>query len=582
MKTDLEIASEATLVPVAEAAAKMGLPAEGVTERLAGVAKVTWPTLRDCGAKAAAEAGAGKIERNSSLVLVTGVHPTAFGEGKTVTTIGLAQALCRSGRRACAAVREPSMGPVFGLKGGAAGGGYSQVLPMEAINLHFTGDLHAVTAAHNLLSAMLDAHVHHGNALGLDPQRVTWPRVVDANDRALRDVVVGLGGHANGRPREDRFDITAASEVMAILALATSYDDLKARLGRIVVGEDARREPVTAKMLEADGAMALLLRDALLPNLVSTVEGDPALVHCGPFANIAHGNSSVAADLVGLACQDYVVTESGFGSDMGAEKFMHIKASASGVAPDCAVIACTVRAMKLHGGAFGPSANGQKPSAEAVATKDVGAVTRGASANLARHVKNMLQFGVPVVVAVNRFPADHDEEVAELVRCAEEAGADAKVSMVHAKGGEGGRELAEAVADACARHKAAGRPFTPLFAADAPVADKAEAIVTKVYGGEGIEISSAAAADLRKIQRWGYGTLPVCMAKTQYSFSSEPDRLGAPGGFKVPIARFRLNAGAGFVVAICGGVMTMPGLPKVPAAVNMDIDSDGTLVGVFG
>ena len=575
MQTDLEIARAAELRPLAEVAAKAGLAPGDLAPRAEGVAKVRWAAVKAKGV-AAGEGGGG------SLVLVTGVNPTPFGEGKTVTTIGLAQALCRQGERACCAIREPSMGPVFGVKGGAAGGGFSQVLPMDAINLHFTGDLHAITSAHNLLASMVDNSLKQGNPLGIDAQRVFWPRVLDLNDRALRQCVVGLGGAANGVPREDRFDITAASEVMAILALATGYADLKARLRRIVVAQNAAGEAVTAGDLQADGAMALLLRDALLPNFVQTYEGDPAFVHCGPFANIAHGNSSVMADRIALGCSDFVVTEAGFGSDMGAEKFFHIKAASSGQVPDCVVITATVRAMKLHGGAFGAAA-GKRPPPDLVAQCNADAARTGAASNLARHVRNMRRFGAPVVVSVNVFPTDHGEEIAAVLAEAERAGAAAAVvSHVHSEGGRGGDKLASAVKEACAAHRAAGRPFTALFPADAPVQAKIEAIATEFYGASSVEMSSKAAAQLRRLERWGMDRLPVCMAKTQYSFSHEPGQLGAPTGFVLPVQELRLNSGAGFVVVILGAVMTMPGLPAQPAAVAMSIDDDGQLVGVFG
>jgi len=515
-------------------------------------------------------------------VLVTSVNPTPFGEGKTVTTIGLTQALNRIGQSATCVVREPSMGPVFGIKGGAAGGGRSQVLPMEEINLHFTGDLHAVTSAHNLLSSMIDNHLKHGNERRLDTTRISWPRVVDLNDRSLRRVVVGLGGPANGGTREDRFDITAASEVMAILVLARDYADLRRRLGEIIVGANVDGDPVRAEDLGAAGAMALLLRHAFLPNLVQTLEGDPAFIHGGPFANIAHGNSSVIADRIALACADIVVTEAGFGSDMGAEKFMHIKAPIGGKAPDCVVMNVTVRSMKLHGGAFG-SRGGRRPTTEELEREDVAAVQAGAASNLDRHIRNMRGFGMPVIVSINRFASDTDAELNALSDAARASGAtDVCLTEVHGRGGEGGAPLAHAVVRAVQDHIGAGRPFTPLFMPDAPVLDKVKGIATRIYHAGDVEVSATAARQLERFEQWGYGHLPVCMAKTQYSFSHDAGLLGAPSGFTLPVAEFRLNAGAGFIVAILGNMMTMPGLPARPAAMDMDMDDQGALQGLFG
>lgn len=570
MTSDLEIARAASPLPIEEVAAKLGLDRSDLIIKGDGMAKVRMEAL---------------TARNKTapgfLVLVTSVNPTPLGEGKTVTTIGLAQALNRLNRNAVCVIREPSMGPVFGLKGGAAGGGHSQVLPMEAINLHFTGDMHAVTSAHNLLSALIDNHLHHGNARNLEPRRIFWPRVVDLNDRALRNTIVGLGGAHNGVTREDRTDITAASEVMAILALSKNWADLRRRLGAIVVGMDSQDEPVTAEDIGAAGSMALLLRDALLPNLVQTIEGDPAFVHCGPFANIAHGNSSIIADEVALRCAEFVVTEAGFGSDMGAEKAMHIKAPAAGRPPDCVVVNVTVRSMKLHGGGFSTGA-GKRPDPAEVAIPNVQAVRTGC-ANLRRHVANMRAFGLPVIVSINRFESDSADELQVVMQEALGAGAAAAViTEVHAKGGDGGRDLARAVAAACEDHMVDGRPFEPLVPDDAPVRLRLETIATKVYGAKGLALMPKAERMLERFEEWGYGWLPVCMAKTQYSFSADPALLGAPSDFILPIREFRLNGGAGFITALCGEMMTMPGLPARAAAYDMDMDGDGRILGVFG
>ena len=571
MQSDLEIAREAEMEDITAIAWKLGIGENEIMPMGSGKAKIKWDALK------------GRLSKpQGSLILVTSVNPTPFGEGKTVTTIGLTQALNQIGKRATCVIREPSMGPVFGIKGGAAGGGLSQVLPMEDINLHFTGDLHAVTSAHNLLSSMIDNHLKHGNKKNIDPTRIIWPRVIDLNDRTLRNITVGLGGPANGLVREDRFDITAASEVMAILVLASDYADLRKRLGEIVVGQNLSGNPVKADDIDAAGAMSLLLRDAFLPNLVQTLEGNPAFIHGGPFANIAHGNSSIIADKLALGAADYVVTEAGFGSDMGAEKFMHIKAANSGKSPDCVVMNVTVRSMKLHGGAFGDKAS-RRPSKKEIEKEDVGAVTAGAETNLNRHIKNMLQFGMPVVVSVNRFASDTDAELEALTKCARNSGASSVcLTEVHAKGGAGGKELAKAVVSACQDHIAAGRPFTPLFNNDTPIEEKALRVATRIYGADGINILAKAGRQLEQLKSWGYGELPVCMAKTQYSFSHDPNLLGAPSNFEIPIREFRLNSGAGFVVAVLGEIMTMPGLPKRPAASDMDMDEDGNLLGVFG
>ena len=570
MTTDLEIARAAQMEPVEAVAWKLGISAHELMPMGNGVAKVTWRALKDRFSKP-----------QGSLVLVTSVNPTPFGEGKTVTTIGLTQALCRIGQSATCVVREPSMGPVFGIKGGAAGGGHAQVLPMEDINLHLTGDLHAVTSAHNLLSSLIDNHIKHGNETKLDPTRISWPRVVDMNDRALRNIVVGMGGPANGNVREDRFDITAASEVMAILVLAKDYADLRKRLGDIVVGTSTEGHPVKARHRWGWGDGALL-RQAFLPNITQTLEGDPAFIHGGPFANIAHGNSSIIADRMALASFDLVITEAGFGSDMGAEKFMHIKAATSGKAPDCVVMNVTVRSMKLHGGAFGDR-GGIRPDKATLEAENVEATTLGAKTNLDRHIRNMAAFGVPVVVSINRFASDTDAELAAIAQAARDSGASSVcITEVHAKGGEGGKDLAEAVVKAVQNHVAAGRPFVPMFTPETDVLDKATAIAQRMYKADDLDMTPQASRELERIRSWGYGHLPVCMAKTQYSFSHDASLLGAPTGFTIPVREFRLNAGAGFIVAVLGNMMTMPGLPKRPAALDMDMDEDGNLLGVFG
>ncbi len=571
MASDLDIARAAKMEPIEAVAWKLGISSHELMPMGNGVAKISWPALKERFSKP-----------QGSLVLVTSVNPTPFGEGKTVTTIGLTQALCAIGQSATCVIREPSMGPVFGIKGGAAGGGHAQVLPMEDINLHLTGDLHAVTSAHNLLSALIDNHLKHGNTSKLDPSRVSWPRVIDMNDRALRNVTVGKGGPANGLVREDRFDITAASEVMAILVLARDYADLRKRLGNIVVGTSTEGHPVKAEDIGGAGAMALLLRQAFLPNLTQTLEGNPAFIHGGPFANIAHGNSSIIADRMALASADIVVTEAGFGSDMGAEKFMHIKAATSGKAPDCVVMNVTVRSMKLHGGAFGDR-GGIRPDKATLEAENVEATTMGAKTNLDRHIRNMAAFGLPVVVSINRFTSDTDAEIAAITSAAHESGAASVcVTEVHAQGGKGGKDLAEAVVRAVQNHIADGRPFIPMFEQNADVLDKATSIAKRLYKAEGLSVTPSALKELERIRSWGYGHLPVCMAKTQYSFSHDASLLGAPTGFTVPVREFRLNAGAGFIVAVLGDMMTMPGLPKRPAALDMDMDEDGNLLGVFG
>ena len=571
MDSDLEIARQAELLPIREVAESIGLDRDDLRLHGPHIAKVNWTRLKE-------SRGSGK----GKLILVTSVNPTPFGEGKTVTTIGLNQGLNRSGKKSCCVIREPSMGPVFGIKGGAAGGGYSQVLPMEDINLHFTGDLHAVSMAHNLLSAMLDNHLNKGNVLNIDTDSVFWPRVMDMNDRSLRSITIGQGAKVNGPIRKERFDITAASEVMAILALSKDYRDLRERLGRVVVASDMDGAPVTADQLNAGGAMALLLRDAFLPNLVQTLEGDPAFIHCGPFANIAHGNSSVVADSIALSTCDYVVTEAGFGADMGAEKALQIKSDSSGIIPDCIVLNVTVRSMKLHGGAFGNKGS-RRPTSEELATENVQATLIGASTNMARHLANLTRTGIPVVVSINRFSTDTDRELSSIKDIALANGAREVVLFEgHGKGGEGAVELARSVLESVEGHVSAGRPYNPLVPRDASILEKISTIGTGLYGADSVKFPEDVLMAVERIESWGYGGLPVCMAKTQYSFSHRADLLGAPTGYELPIREVRLNAGAGFVVVICGSMMTMPGLPKVPGAAGMDIDEEGQLFGVFG
>ncbi len=506
--------------------------------------------------------------KNGKLVLVTAITPTPAGEGKTTTTIGLADGLKKIGKKVVVALREPSLGPVFGVKGGAAGGGYAQVVPMEDINLHFTGDFHAIGAANNLLAAMLDNHIQQGNELGIDPRRITWKRCVDMNDRQLRFIVDGLGGKANGTPREDGYDITVASEVMAILCLANSIEDLKARLARIIVGYTYSGEPVTAGQLKAAGAMTALLKDALKPNLVQTLEGTPAFVHGGPFANIAHGCNSVIATKTALKCADYVVTEAGFGADLGAEKFFDIKCRLAGLTPDAVVVVATVRALKMHGGL----------DKKSLGTEDIEALGKGV-VNLLRHVKNVKEvYRLPCVVAVNRFPTDTDKEIDFIIEKCRELGVNVRLSTVWADGGAGGKELAEEVIRLCAEEKG---DFTFAYKTEETIEQKIEAVVKKVYGGDGVIITPAAQKEIETLEKLGFSSLPVCIAKTQYSFSDDPALFGAPSGFKVTVRKVKVSAGAGFIVVLTGDVMTMPGLPKRPAAENIDVTADGKIVGLF-
>jgi len=552
--TDIEIAQGAKLRPIADVAADLGLSDDDVELYGKYKAKIRLAVLE-------------RRPPKGRLVLVTGINPTPAGEGKSTVTVGLTQALKRLGKNAILCMREPSLGPVFGVKGGAAGGGYSQVVPMEDINLHFTGDFHAIASAHNLLSAMLDAHLHHGNALGVDVRRVTWPRTIDMNDRALRNVIVGLGGLNAGPTREERYVIIPGSEVMAILALASGLQDLEARLGRIIVALTADKKPVRASDLKAQGALTLLLKDAVNPNLVQTLEGGPALVHCGPFGNIAHGCNSVAATRMGLALADLVVTESGFGADLGAEKFFDIKCRMAGLKPEAAIIVVTVRALKMHGGV----------KKEDLGKADVEAVKRGA-VNLQRHIRNVKKFGVPCLVAVNHFLNDTDAEVdAVTAACAAEA-AQAVRSDVWEKGGEGGLALAEALLRLLETSKPA---FRLLYDEKRAVKEKIETIAKEIYGAEGVQFSHAAERALELLPKLGLGETPVCMAKTQYSFSDDPTKLGAPSGYTLHVRDILPAAGAGFVVALAGDILTMPGLGKGPAAERMRIHPDGTIEGLF-
>ena len=557
--SDVEIAQGAKLRPIVEIAEELGLGADEIEPYGAHKAKVSLDAL-----------ARRENDPDGKLILVTAMTPTPLGEGKTLTTVGLGQALARLGKKSVICVREPSLGPVFGIKGGAAGGGMSQVLPMEDINLHFTGDIHAVTSAHNLLSALLDAHVFHGNELALDVNRVTWKRVLDMNDRALRNVLVGLGGRTHGVPREEGFMITAASEIMAVLCLASDPGDMKERIGRIVVGYTRKGAPVTAADLNAAGAISLLLKDAIKPNLVQTLEHSPAFVHGGPFGNIAHGTNSTIADRLALKLADVMVVEAGFGSDLGAEKFFDITARTAGLNVDAVVIVATVRALKLHGGV--------PFDKDALAGENTAAVTQG-FANLRTHIENMQGFGAPVVVAVNRFAADTDAEITRVKELCIKAGAPCCAHELHARGGEGGLELAETAYDLAAG--ADNKRYAPLYPLDMPLKEKIETIATRIYRAEGVRFEPAAARSLRSLTRLGYGELPVCIAKTQASLSDNPKKLGAPAGFTVNVREVNVSAGAGFVVAIAGSIMQMPGLAKTPASAGMDITADGRITGLF-
>ncbi len=555
-KTDIEIAQECEMRPIGEIAERAHVDEKYLEQYGRWKAKIDPALLKETD------------RPDGKLILVTAITPTPAGEGKTTTTIGLADGLRRIGKDVTVALREPSLGPVFGIKGGAAGGGYAQVVPMEDINLHFTGDFHAIGAANNLLAAMLDNHIQQGNALHIDPRRITWKRCVDMNDRQLRFVVDGLGGKANGTPREDGFDITVASEIMAVFCLASSITDLKERLGRIIVGYSYEGKPVTAADLKAVGAMAALLKDALKPNLVQTLEGTPAFVHGGPFANIAHGCNSVMATRMALKMGDYTVTEAGFGADLGAEKFLDIKCRMAGLVPDAVVIVATVRALKMHGGL----------AKNELATEDLAALDKGIP-NLLRHVSNIRNvYGLPCVVAVNRFPTDTDAEIGFIIDRCRALGVNTVLSTVWAEGGKGGEALAREVVRLCEEEKG---DFRFSYELDGSIEEKIKAIVTRVYGGRDISILPTAQKQIDELTKLGCAGLPVCIAKTQYSFTDDPTKLGAPEGFTVTVKNVKVSAGAGFIVVLTGDIMTMPGLPKVPAAEKIDVDENGRISGLF-
>lgn len=555
-KSDIEIAQGAAMRPITEIAKTAHVDEKYIEQYGRYKAKIDPALLKETQRK------------DGRLVLVTAITPTPAGEGKTTTTIGLADGLRRIGRDAVVALREPSLGPVFGIKGGAAGGGYAQVVPMEDINLHFTGDFHAIGAANNLLAAMLDNHIQQGNALNIDPRRITWKRCMDMNDRQLRFIVDGLGGKVNGTPREDGFDITVASEIMAVLCLSTGIADLKERLGRMIVGYTYDDKPVTCAELKAAGAMTALLKDAIKPNLVQTLEGTPAFVHGGPFANIAHGCNSVMATRMALKMGDYAVTEAGFGADLGAEKFLDIKCRMANLTPDAVVIVATVRALKMHGGL----------AKTELTEQNIPALERGVP-NLLRHVSNIKNvFGLPCVVAVNRFPTDTDAEIDFIIEKCRELGVNTVLSTVWADGGRGGEALAREVVRLCEKEKGS---FTFAYDADMTIEQKIDAIVRRIYGGDGASIAPAAKKQMARLTELGFGNMPVCMAKTQYSFSDDQTKLGAPTGFTVTVRSVKVSAGAGFIVALTGDIMTMPGLPKVPAAERIDVDENGMISGLF-
>lgn len=554
--SDIEIAQKAEMKPIKEIAEGIGVLEDEIELYGNYKAKISLDLLKRLHNKP-----------NGKLVLVTAINPTPAGEGKSTVTVGLGQAFNKIGKKAIIALREPSLGPSMGIKGGAAGGGYSQVVPMEDINLHFTGDIHAITTAHNALSAIIDNHIHQGNQLNIDPRRVIWKRVVDLNDRALRKIVIGLGGPIQGVPREDGFDITVASEVMAILCLADGLQDLKARLSKIIVAYTYDKKPITVKDLEAEGAMALLLKDAIKPNLVQTLENTPAFIHGGPFANIAHGTNSILATKMALKLSDYTITEAGFGADLGAEKFFHIASHYAGYKPSAVVIVATIRALKMHGGV---------PKTD-LKEENVDALRKGFS-NLKKHMDTISRFGVPFVIAINKFYTDTDAEVNELTKLLEAEGAPVALSEVWEKGGEGGVELAEKLIKTIENNS---KEHTELYSVNDTIEEKIEKIARNVYGADGVEFTNTAKKQIKQFAEYGWDNLPICMAKTQYSLSDDPSLLGRPEGFKVTIRELRPSVGAGFIVALTGDVMTMPGLPKKPAALNMDIDENGVIKGLF-
>ncbi|EUC51464.1 formate--tetrahydrofolate ligase [Mogibacterium timidum] len=555
MKTDVQIAQEAHMLPITEVAKALDIPGDELEQYGKYKAKLSYSYIKE-----------NMNRENGKLVLVTAINPTPAGEGKTTTNVGLSMALSKLGKKTITTLREPSLGPCFGIKGGAAGGGYSQVVPMDDINLHFTGDFHAITSAHNLLAALLDNHIHQGNKLGIVTKKIVWKRVVDMNDRALRNIVIGLGGKADGVTREDGFDITVASEIMAILCLATDLEDLKERLSKMVVAYNYDGEAVTAGDLEATGAMALLLKDAIKPNLVQTLDNTPAFIHGGPFANIAHGCNSVVATQTALKLGDYVITEAGFGADLGAEKFFDIKCRYAGLKPDCVVIVATVRALKMNGGVSKDNLSEENQEA-----------LKAGSSNLIRHIENVVKFGVPSVVAINRFPTDTEAELELLDKICEEYGVKVVLSEVFAKGSAGGMELAEEVIRICEEGTA---DFKPLYDLDMTIEEKMEKIAKEIYRADGVDFTAAAQKQINELNKLGYDKFPICVAKTQYSFSDDAKLLGAPTGFRITVRELRVSAGAGFIVALTGSIMTMPGLPKVPAANGMDIKSDGTIIGL--
>ena len=556
MKTDVQIAQEAIMEPIGKIAQHLEIPEDELELYGKYKAKISlnyWNTTL-------------QQKENGKLILVTAINPTPAGEGKTTTSIGLGDALHKLGKKTAIALREPSLGPCFGMKGGAAGGGYAQVVPMEDINLHFTGDFHAITSAHNLLAAVIDNHIQQGNALDLDVRRITWKRVVDLNDRALRNIICGLGGKAHGVPRETGFDITVASEMMAILCLTSDLEDMKKRLGNIIIGYTRSGRPVRAEELNVTGALTLLFKDAIKPNLVQTLEGTPALIHGGPFANIAHGCNSVMATKYALKMADYTITEAGFGADLGAEKFLDIKCRFTGFKPDAVVIVATIRALKMHGGL----------AKTELATENIEALKKG-MANLAKHIENIQKFGLPIVVAINAFPTDTENELQELKALCESMGASVSISEAWAKGGEGAIDLAQKVIEATEKPS----NFQYMYDVNDSIKDKINAIATKIYGADGVNYTPAVEKTIAEFEAEGLDKMPICMAKTQYSLSDDQFKLGAPTGFKITVRELRISAGAGFIVALTGNILTMPGLPKKPAAENMDIDINGKITGLF-